>query len=668
MASPLLLIRRIVVTGDLTLDLALDRGLNVLYAAPGHGDPRLTNKAGKTALVELIQYGLGRRQRNRETFHFAPVIDQLGTLYLEVEINGTVLTIERSLQDIFAGAVVREMPYLADISALPGDKVDLETLSAKLLGYLGIPEVAIKTRDGDLSPLTFPNLMRAFVLHQNDSFGSILDKVQPESRKTDILGLLTGIIPARAYQFEEQLAKIQQRQQTVTHSLEAVRTYLRDHNVPSFEEAERRLQIAQSAATAAEAAQREAQLQLRAMGRVDLGGEGHIGRLRASLLETQTQRADLARDLTGLRGEEQRLRELVRSLQADEQRVERLQTATAVLSTVDFDRCPRCLQELTEDMRQREAYARCGLCNRTLDITSDEMPRFTPSVDDIATQLEEAQGLLRDVQTEREAREQEYQNISEVERRAARQLDEATAAYVAPSLDRLGALAHDVARQQRDLDEAAASMRHVLALRDMEQEIAELQLRQVEVENEREEARRHARGRLRRLTSYYRDALRKVAFPALRSVRIGRSLMPYINGSLYIHTGTALTGVATVCYHLALLRLSLEVTSYFPRLLVIDSPAVGDLNEDNHRLLLDYLAGLSDGDWGPSDEEVPENRSLGDEPVVPEPTTGIEWQIILTTRRMTPRLEPFKVMEISSEPGRMLLRPPRRSARQSGTT
>ena len=67
-------------------------------------------------------------------------------------------------------------------------------------------------------------------------------------------------------------------------------------------------------------------------------------------------------------------------------------------------------------------------------------------------------------------------------------------------------------------------------------------------------------------------------------------------------------------------------------MLVIDSPNAGDLNEDNHTKLLNYLARLYS-------LEVAEQ----------------DWQIILTTRYLPNELESY-VRETISNPDRMLLR------------
>ena len=116
--------------------------------------------------------------------------------------------------------------------------------------------------------------------------------------------------------------------------------------------------------------------------------------------------------------------------------------------------------------------------------------------------------------------------------------------------------------------------------------------------------------------------------------------MPMINNSLYTHVGTALKGLATVSFHLALLELAIKKDTFFPRMLVIDSPAVGDLNDENHDKLLRYFAKLQS-----KTEQA--NREKGD--------GEIGWQIILTTRRLIPELKPYVVEKISS-PDMMLLR------------
>src|SRR5437764_2081768 len=118
MASPSLLIRRVVVEGELSCDLPFEYGLNIVQAVPKNGDAKSTNSTGKTALVELIQHGLGKHQDSKAKWHFNQIIDQVKNLWLEIEANSEVLTIGRSLQKIMAAASVRQGPYIPGIEQL----------------------------------------------------------------------------------------------------------------------------------------------------------------------------------------------------------------------------------------------------------------------------------------------------------------------------------------------------------------------------------------------------------------------------------------------------------------------------------------------------------------------------------------------------------------------
>lgn len=188
-------------------------------------------------------------------------------------------------------------------------------------------------------------------------------------------------------------------------------------------------------------------------------------------------------------------------------------------------------------------------------------------------------------------------------------------------------------------------LNQALSLEETRGQLNELKAQQAELEEKLQEARKANRRRLERLRAIYEQVLVDLDFPGFRECTINpQSLMPYINGNLYVHMGVALRGLATVAYHLALLQLSRVEDTFFPRMLVIDSPAVGDLNEESHDKLLRYFAKLASGNGNGT---APTQGQANDE----EP----DWQIILTTRRLVPELEPY-VKERISRPDHLLLR------------
>jgi hypothetical protein len=644
MASPSLVISRVVVEGDLSMDLGFDRGLNILQAIPTGADPKSTHKTGKTGLVELIQHGLGKSQESRAKFHFAPISDEIRTLWLEVEANGETFTVERSLQELGARVRVREGPYVHGAEAAPAELVHIDEMSDMFLAALGIPKVSVKTVRGDSVPLTFPTLMRAFVLHQEDSFGAILDKMIPEQRRTDIIGFLAGITPVERFAVEDQLAEVQREAQETENYFRSVQTFLQKNDVPTLIEASARVRNAEEALRAAVEAQRGIQEEMRrAVTRRSEQQAGRIESLRRQLLALNDEAAQIEHSFIGLEQEEERLSEVLASLSNDRRKAQRLHASSTILSSVEFTICPRCLLDITHEMSQREQHARCTLCNRPLRTTSDTPPRAAPRTEDIDLQIQETETVLKDVHKEVEESRRRLQTIRNSQASLSQVLDRESRSYVSPAVDLLLARAHEVAQREADLAKATSLYNQAVALESIREKLNELKGRQTELEDKLREARKPKRRRLNELRRIYEQILLGIDFPNFRECTIdSQSLMPTINGNLYIHMGAALRGLATVAYHLALLEIARTENTFFPKMLVIDSPAVGDLNDESHDKLLRYLAGLqfdasSQPDAPAGGEDLP------------------DWQIILTTRRMVPELEPY-VREKVSRPDRLLLR------------
>lgn len=639
MVSPRLTINRVVVEGDLGCNLRFEPGLNVVYADPADGGVTRTNRSGKTALIELIQYGLGRRHDLRQRFHFFPILDRLKNLWLEVSANEQTITISRSLQQLGAAASVYSGDLDAETAQKPREIVSVDDLSRLYLRLLNMPEVSVRRASGELDRLTFPVLMRAFILHQDDSFGAVLDKVQPESRRRDIIGFLSGIISLQRFPLEEKLGELQIN---IEHQEDVYRTvweFLQQQGISSLQEAEEKLSQAETnveSATAARRSIQESMLQVEAIGQ---HLDGITNEIRNSLLTTENALSDLDRELIALNQESERLESLAASLRSDLQRSSRLKASTDVLSPVDFTICPRCLLPISTDMRHREDEDRCMLCSRPIRKTSDDLPRAAFEANDLRLQLDEAGSLLADVQQQVAETTLHRQELRTERERLANILNQETEAYVSPAVDRLLAAAEEVSRREAEAAAARALVGQARTLDQIRQSLEAMNDRRTEIDADLAAAIRSSGERLSSLREIYRRILTQVGFPDLREVSIDpHTLLPFINGMLYVHQGAAYRGVAVVAYHVALLELSLQWETYYPRLLVLDSPAVGDLNEETHSALLDYLGGL------------PERYS-------PVAETGeSNWQVILTTRHMVPTLDPY-IRETISSPDRMLLRP-----------
>jgi tRNA(Glu) U13 pseudouridine synthase TruD len=285
-------------------------------------------------------------------------------------------------------------------------------------------------------------------------------------------------------------------------------------------------------------------------------------------------------------------------------------------------------------MQQRENSGRCSLCSRPLVITSDTSPKKILKTDDLDIQVQEAEEILLSVQKELEGYESQLSQLRDRETEIGRELESQISVYVSPAVDQLIAQADIISERQAELARATHLQEQALSLEKLKADLDKMRSRLSKLEDELEEASKAKRQRREDLRQSYADVLQAVDFPKFREVTLNpQSLMPNINGDLYIHQGTALKGLATVCYHLAMLNLARVKNTYFPKMLVIDSPNTGDLNEDSHTKLLNYFAKLY------SSEKNEEQ----------------DWQIILTTRYLPKELKPY-VRDTISNPDRMLLR------------
>ncbi len=640
MSSPSFFINRLVVSGDLHCDISFKRGINILQAVDLQGNQKGTNKSGKTALIELIQHGLGKEHKNKSKYHFAPIIDQVKTLWIEVEANGTIFTIERSLTEIYAQAKLYNSAYLPEIQELNSELIPIDRMSSVLLNAIEVPQVSIKLKDGSLSALTFPLLMRAFILHQEDSFGAILDKMIPEQRRTDVIGFLTKIIPQERFAIEEEISGVQLKLQDITKYFISVQDFLQKNGIPSLVEADARVKEAEEVLINSRKILHEIQDEIKRQSTTqDRSINGQVDNLRKRLLEIKEKNSKTEYELVGLQKELSRLREVVSSLKVDRNKYQKLQASSIILSTIEFSVCPRCLLDVTTEMKLREENFRCSLCNRPLRTTSDTPPRVSKQPQDIQLQISEAEKLITNIQEEIKYKTHELENMHDQEKELGISIDKESQVYVSPSLDRVLAQSHEISQNEVSLAHANSLLNQAVALNELRKEMDELKKQLAALEDKLRQVRKASKSKLETLRKFYQDILSEIDFPDFRDCSISsQTLMPDINNQLYIHVGAALKGLATVSYHLAMLSLARLEDTFFPKMLVIDSPAVGDLNDENHEKLLRYLASLQLS--GKKNEDV-------------EFSSSIDWQIILTTRKIIPELEPYVFKKISA-PSHML--------------
>lgn len=198
------------------------------------------------------------------------------------------------------------------------------------------------------------------------------------------------------------------------------------------------------------------------------------------------------------------------------------------------------------------------------------------------------------------------------------------------------------ARLNADVSRDEALKEQAFAIDTLRKQLGPLEERYRRLDGELQAARAASFEKLEELREKYGLILKAVEWPDFSSCEIdNKTLMPRINEQPHRSYGTGMKGVAVLCYHLALLALARSTDTYMPKILVIDSPAHGDLNERTHEAVLRYISALGSRHSGIDNEYQDEGNS---------------WQIILTTRRIVPELEQFRIATLSN-PDKMLLRP-----------
>jgi len=164
--SPYIFVKKIIIHGlDTSYEAKFEDGINLIW-----GDM----DCGKSSILNLIDYCLGG---SNDTLTYGEILAKGRVAYLEVDLNGNVITFERPILDSSAPAKAYRVPYSSISTTYPvilsvDSKKSLPDgwISDFILDALGIPKVSIKESryrdDADSDRLSFRDLMKLMYLKQ----------------------------------------------------------------------------------------------------------------------------------------------------------------------------------------------------------------------------------------------------------------------------------------------------------------------------------------------------------------------------------------------------------------------------------------------------------------------------------------------------------------------
>ncbi|HGE5991023.1 TPA: hypothetical protein AB5E10_002813 [Vibrio cholerae] len=164
--SPYIFVKKIVIHGlNTSYEATFEDGINLIW-----GDM----DCGKSSILNLIDYCLGG---SNDTLTYGEILAKGRIAYLEVDLNGNVITFERPILDSSAPVKAYRVPYTSILTTFPmllsaDSQKSLPDgwISDFILDALGIPKVSIKESryrdDANSDRLSFRDLMKLMYLKQ----------------------------------------------------------------------------------------------------------------------------------------------------------------------------------------------------------------------------------------------------------------------------------------------------------------------------------------------------------------------------------------------------------------------------------------------------------------------------------------------------------------------
>lgn len=564
-----LILRALVIVGpSRDYSVRFQDGVNVIAG------PVMT---GKSTTLRLVDYALGARRPPE-----IPELAKCSVVQLECAVGGEILTIERSLRNPSALALLFEGDLVAvkegsvkGLPVAPRHTRGQKSISSEIMRRLGLGELRVKeapTQEAsDLSTFSLRDLLSLLYLDQtriSDDKSAFFEREVPKAIKWKAgFEVLFELYDTGVSQLGQALKDAHAEQQAIERYLDGARHFLDDAQVPSTEE----LQAAIQTLGGRREELVERQGRLRGAAEVELGDNlALVQRREARYHELETLRAQSAE----LKRSLEQLGRLRVQYEREREQLAFLEEADRLIGSVPVSRCPACLQA-TERLRVGSSVE-CYLCHTTLAPEPESVSvearlrankRRITDLEQYLSQLRETQGRLERSETEAQKEVREL----------TRALERVQQTTLLPSARMMGEVGAALAIVEREL----ATTRELLFLRERAkgQGSALLAVRerarrlQEQLSKLREEAP-DAQETLGALAELFRNTLRSIRFPYLDGVGGDPgAYQPIVRGARYgAVSSKGAVSLIVSSWHLAMIRLALSAPSRHPMLLMLDSP------------------------------------------------------------------------------------------------
>jgi DNA repair exonuclease SbcCD ATPase subunit len=217
----------------------------------------------------------------------------------------------------------------------------------------------------------------------------------------------------------------------------AIRTFLASLNVPSITNIAEQQVILSTRLAELIAEENEIRHKIRVTSnhQADIIENAKYGDLRQEFIEKRGTLDVMSRELANLTNQVKEKLDLKGILEDEARKLTRHLAAKHVVSTFSFSQCPRCQQQITEQMYLREANGNCFLCNRPLGSNEQDSTAWQKALRDIQQTITEVNQLIVSYQERIRNIEKEIPQLSNRISRLESMLQSQTAEYVSPFVE-----------------------------------------------------------------------------------------------------------------------------------------------------------------------------------------------------------------------------------------
>jgi AAA domain-containing protein len=379
--DPRLFVRRMIVTsaGKSAYDQTFHLGTNII---------RGSNSSGKSTISDFLFFGLGG-----EVSRWKPEAAKCDRIFMEIAVNGTLVTVQRSVSDSSRQAMAIFWGSLesAQASAVEGWEIypfqrsaNKDSLSQALFRALGMPEVR-----AELSNITMHQILRLMYVDQLSSVESIMRDERFDSALTrDAVGdLLLGAYDDTIYIAELALKERQREFDDANRQRSSIRDLLTeaeqeiDANTLNGFVLETEAQLSRVRTALSERA-------VAASVSDGRNGDSAIKEIQGEVLATRKALSDSLADIEKSSFEIEDSKAFLLALSERMRALEESRITRKSLSALPLSQCPHCLTELSPVQN-----GTCVLCKEPLAAQPDN-PGILRKKQELAHQIRESESLL----------------------------------------------------------------------------------------------------------------------------------------------------------------------------------------------------------------------------------------------------------------------------------